>query len=88
MFMNPLKDSLGLIVILVIVLVIFGPSQLPKLGKMFGKTMKSVRSGMEDTTPDDEDEAPAKPKEMKATAEEAEAPPKKEAEKVAEEDAE
>ncbi len=86
MFMNPLKDSLGLIVILVIVLVIFGPSQLPKLGQMFGKTMKSVRSGM-DGTGDEEEEAPAKPKEIKA--EEAEAPAKKkEADKVAEEDAE
>lgn len=36
-----------LAIILLIVLVIFGPKQLPKLGKMFGKTMKEVRSGME-----------------------------------------
>ena len=36
-----------LIIILVVVLVIFGPKQLPKLGKMFGKTVKEVRTGME-----------------------------------------
>ena len=36
-----------LIIILVVVLVIFGPKQLPKLGKMFGKTVKEVRTGMD-----------------------------------------
>lgn len=36
-----------LIIILVVVLVLFGPKQLPKLGKMFGKTMKEVRTGMD-----------------------------------------
>lgn len=37
-----------LIVILVIVLIIFGPKQLPELGKTLGKTMKSIRDGMEE----------------------------------------
>jgi len=36
-----------LIIILVVVLVLFGPKQLPKLGKMFGKTVKEVREGMD-----------------------------------------
>lgn len=36
-----------LIIILIVVLVLFGPKQLPKLGKMFGKTMKEVRTGMD-----------------------------------------
>lgn len=36
-----------LLIILVVVLVLFGPKQLPKLGKMFGKTMKEVRTGMD-----------------------------------------
>ncbi len=35
-----------LIIILVIVLIIFGPSQLPKLGKSLGQTMRSVKDGM------------------------------------------
>ena len=37
-----------LIVILVIVLVIFGPTQIPKLTKMFGKSVKSFKDGMAD----------------------------------------
>jgi sec-independent protein translocase protein TatA len=88
--------SKEIIIVLVIVLIIFGPSQLPKLAKMFGKTMKSVRDGMDGTGADeDEDETPAKPKEMKAAApeevvaekaeDEVPAPVKK---KSAEEDAE
>ena len=36
-----------LIIILVIVLIIFGPKQLPQLGKSLGKTMKSIREGAE-----------------------------------------
>ncbi len=36
-----------LIVILVVVLVIFGPKNLPKIGSALGKTVKNVREGME-----------------------------------------
>ena len=34
-----------LIIILIVVLVIFGPKNLPKLGKSFGKTVKGIREG-------------------------------------------
>lgn len=37
-----------LIVILLIVLVVFGPQQLPKLSKMFGETIKNFKKGMEE----------------------------------------
>ena len=37
-----------LIVILAIVVLIFGPTQIPKLTKMFGKSVKSFKDGMED----------------------------------------
>ena len=37
-----------LLIILVVVLLIFGPKNLPKLGKMFGKTMKNFKEGMDD----------------------------------------
>ena len=37
-----------LIIILIIVLIIFGPKQLPELGKTLGQTMKSIRDGMDD----------------------------------------
>lgn len=34
------------VVILVVVLLIFGPKNLPKLGKSLGKTVKNIREGM------------------------------------------
>lgn len=37
-----------LAIILAVVLVIFGPKNLPKLGATIGKTVKNVREGMED----------------------------------------
>lgn len=37
-----------LLVILLVVLVIFGPRNLPKLGSAIGKTVKNVREGMEE----------------------------------------
>ena len=35
-----------LIIILVVVLLIFGPKNLPKLGSAIGKTVKGLRDGM------------------------------------------
>ncbi len=37
-----------LVVILAIVLLIFGPKQLPKLGGAIGKSIKGLRSGMKE----------------------------------------
>jgi sec-independent protein translocase protein TatA len=37
-----------LLVILAIVLLIFGPKQLPKLGKTFGKTIKGFKDGVDE----------------------------------------
>lgn len=34
-----------LILILAVVVIIFGPTQIPKLTKMFGKSVKSFREG-------------------------------------------
>ena len=47
-----------LLIILVVVLLIFGPKNLPKLGKMFGKTMNNFKKGMEES--EDEGETTAK----------------------------
>ena len=44
-----------LIIILIVALLIFGPKNLPKLGKSLGQTVKNVREGMEG---DEEAEAP------------------------------
>lgn len=37
-----------LLVILAIVVIVFGPTQIPKLTKMFGKSVKNFRDGMSD----------------------------------------
>ena len=49
-----------IIMILIVVLIIFGPKNLPKLGKMFGQTMKGFKEGI-----DDEDEDTSKKAETK-----------------------
>ena len=36
-----------LLIILVVILLIFGPKNLPKLGSALGKTVKNLRDGME-----------------------------------------
>ena len=54
-----------IIAILVVVLILFGPKQLPKLGKMFGRTMKDLKEGMEAK---DEDETPKEITEAKSDA--------------------
>ena len=35
-----------LLLILAVVVIIFGPTQIPKLTKMFGKSVKSFREGV------------------------------------------
>lgn len=35
-----------LLIVLAIVVIIFGPRQIPKLSKMFGKTVKSFKEGI------------------------------------------
>lgn len=45
------------IVILLVVLLIFGPKNLPKLGSAIGKTVSNLRSGMNEGKKKAEDEA-------------------------------
>ncbi|MFC4597690.1 twin-arginine translocase TatA/TatE family subunit [Cohnella hongkongensis] len=57
----------GLILILVIALIIFGPSKLPELGRAFGRTLSEFKSatremidgGKDDKSKAEETEAPA-----------------------------
>ena len=46
-----------LIIIVVIILIIFGPKNLPKIGSALGKTVKNVREGMEEGK-EDKSESP------------------------------
>jgi sec-independent protein translocase protein TatA len=45
-----------ILIILLIALLIFGPSKLPQLGKSIGKTIREFRRNMSGTTDDEEDE--------------------------------
>ena len=47
-----------LIVVLLIVVIIFGPTQIPKLTRMFGKSVKGFREGMEADTDKEEKSKP------------------------------
>ncbi|WP_028263514.1 Sec-independent protein translocase subunit TatA/TatB [Atopobium fossor] len=51
--MGPLE----LVIIAGIVLLIFGPKNLPKLGSTVGKTVKNIREGMDEDTKSSKDEA-------------------------------
>jgi sec-independent protein translocase protein TatA len=64
--------SKEIIIVLVIVLIIFGPTQLPKLAKMMGKSMKGLRDGMDGAVEESEGkpEDEAAPKEVAAATEE------------------
>jgi sec-independent protein translocase protein TatA len=56
MFRNPTTD---LIVVLVIVLVIFGPKRLPGLGKSLGQGLREFKDGITGKDKDDDEERPA-----------------------------
>lgn len=45
-----------LLIVLGIVLVIFGPKALPKLGRSMGKTIGGFRKGLKEDIEDDEEE--------------------------------
>ncbi len=57
-----LFSPMHLIVILVIVLIIFGPGKLPDLGNSLGKSIKNFKKSMED--PDEKVEAGAEMKKI------------------------
>lgn len=46
----------GLVLILVIALVIFGPSKLPEIGRAFGRTLTEFKSAAKDLTKEDEED--------------------------------
>jgi len=56
--------------ILAVVLLLFGPTQLPKLAKMFGKSAKALKEGMDQglNEADDDVVAPKKPEKTDATS--------------------
>ncbi len=65
MFRNPTTD---LIVVLVIVLLIFGPKRLPGLGKQLGQGIKDFKDGITGEHKDDDEESAERPALTQATA--------------------
>ncbi|HHY74768.1 MAG TPA: twin-arginine translocase TatA/TatE family subunit [Bacillus bacterium] len=55
----------GLILILVIALIIFGPAKLPQLGKAIGETLREFKSSTKDIVDDVTDEFKIEDKEEK-----------------------
>ena len=51
--------------LLCVALLIFGPKNLPKLGKMFGKTISGFKKGMEEPEDSDDSEEKAEKKAAK-----------------------
>jgi sec-independent protein translocase protein TatA len=46
-------------IILAVVLIIFGPTQLPKLAKMFGKSAKTLKDGLDGKLEDESEKKPS-----------------------------
>lgn len=58
----------GLIIIVVIALIIFGPNKLPELGRATGRTLKEFKNATKGLVSDDDDEKETKKtKEAKET---------------------
>jgi sec-independent protein translocase protein TatA len=51
MFASPFKDGL---IVLVILLLFFGPKRLPALSRAIGESMKEFKGGIADATKDDD----------------------------------
>ena len=75
-----------LLIILVVILLIFGPKNLPKLGSALGKTVKNLREGMGAGEKDVEEAADDE--EVEEVVEEPAAAPKKTVKKVVKKKAE
>ncbi len=50
-------STMELVVILIVVIIIFGPTQIPKLTKMFGKSVRNFKEGMEEAEDITDDES-------------------------------
>ncbi|WP_164931577.1 twin-arginine translocase TatA/TatE family subunit [Longirhabdus pacifica] len=46
----------GIILILLIALLLFGPNKLPELGKAFGKTLREFKKGTQDIMSENEED--------------------------------
>lgn len=61
-----------LIIVLVIALILFGPSRLPELGNSVGKAIKSFKQGMDEVTEEPKKEEKKEATEISAKTEDTE----------------
>ncbi|WP_213424014.1 twin-arginine translocase TatA/TatE family subunit [Bhargavaea massiliensis] len=61
----------GLIIILVIVLILFGPRKLPEVGSAVGKTLSEFKKSAKDIMEDDDDKHKPRKDELKEERKEA-----------------
>ena len=57
-----------LIIIVIVAIIFVGPTQLPKLAKMFGKSAKAMKDGLEGKEVEDDESEPAPKPKTKAKA--------------------
>lgn len=57
-----------LLIVLVIILVIFGPKRLPQLGRQLGSGMREFKDGVTGKSRDDDEEEAARPELTRAEA--------------------
>ena len=50
----------GVLLLLIIALLLFGPNKLPELGRAFGRTLREFKAGARDIMGDDEESKPAR----------------------------
>jgi len=62
-----LPGGMEWVIILAVVLLLFGPSRLPKLGKSLGKTAKAIRDGIDGKGDDEEEESEGEKSTKKAS---------------------
>lgn len=62
-FIPGLPGGMEWVIILVVVLLLFGPSRLPQLGKSIGKTVRAIRDGVDGKGQDEEEADEAAPQE-------------------------
>jgi sec-independent protein translocase protein TatA len=61
-----LPGGMEWVVVLLVVLLLFGPTQLPKLAKMFGKSAKALKDGLDQGMNEADDEDVSEKKAAKA----------------------
>jgi sec-independent protein translocase protein TatA len=54
----------GIILLVIVALLLFGPSKLPELGRAFGRTLSEFKKGAKDMMNNDEDDQPRNRREV------------------------